>query len=228
MKLVHGLLFIIAASSVESQNLPNDMLQDNHLISNGMTDGLQKHHKKTKYKEYTDSRCRTDEGKKGKTGEDYDTYNYIPNMYDQDDCEEKCSSDPSCTGYEFKKYRVCEIWHAKSEKQIPITKKELTASGKKKLNMKSTKVVAAVPTIMKKGRMVTNMTLITTEFMSTQKVIAKSFVLLNLTARDSNSRERRDVRYGMLNRRNIIPKKGGGAVTGKNNIELIWESSTFI
>jgi len=116
MKLVHGLLFIIAASSVESQNLPNDMLQDNHLISNGMTDGLQKHHRKPEYKEYTDSRCRTDEGKEGKTGEEYDTYNYIPYQYDQDDCEELCSGDPSCTGYEFKQYRVCEIWHEKSKK----------------------------------------------------------------------------------------------------------------
>jgi len=116
MNLVHGLLFIIAASSVESQNLPNDMLQDNHLISNGMTDGLQKHHKKPKYKKYKNSRCRTDEGKQGKTGEQYDTYNYIPYQYDKDKCEEKCSGDPSCTGYEFKKHRVCEIWHETSKK----------------------------------------------------------------------------------------------------------------
>jgi len=81
-----------------------------------MTDGLQKHHKKPKYKKYKDSRCRTDEGKQGKTGEQYDTYNYIPYQYDKDKCEEKCSGDPSCTGYEFKKHRVCEIWHEKSKK----------------------------------------------------------------------------------------------------------------
>jgi len=119
MKLVHGLLFIIAASSVESQHLPkmnaNDMLHDNHLISSDMTDGLQK--QKPKYTEYQNSRCRTDKGKEGKDGKEYKMYSYKKHHYEKDDCKNKCSSDHKCTGFEFKEEKGCEVWHKKSKKQ---------------------------------------------------------------------------------------------------------------
>merc|ERR1711957_244621 len=143
-KLVHGLLFIIAASSVESQHLPkmnaNDMLHDNHLISSDMTDGLQK--QKPKYTEYQNSRCHTDKVKKGRM---------VKNI--------RCIPTKSITmkkmiakinvlltinarASNLRRRRVVRYGIKNRRNREPIKKKMLTVTGKNnRINIKSTKIV---------------------------------------------------------------------------------------
>jgi len=86
----------------------------------------------------------------------------------------------------------------------------------KNQNIQSTKIVAVVPTRVKKGRMVKNIRCIPTKSITMTKMIAKINVLLTINARASNLRRRRVVRYGIKNRRNREPiKKKMRTVTGK-------------
>mmetsp|Transcript_42680 Transcript_42680/g.83905 ORF Transcript_42680/g.83905 Transcript_42680/m.83905 type:complete len:149 (-) Transcript_42680:291-737(-) len=129
MKLSCALL-IITASSVKGQKVRgsspetnrNDLLRDSHLVSKLVEETtihtpIKKNHSADQcdgydgYERYQNARCRTESGREGEDGEEYDLYK----GYSRDKCEEKCRNDYDCTGFEWNKKKVCEIWNYESD-----------------------------------------------------------------------------------------------------------------
>mmetsp|Transcript_42681 Transcript_42681/g.83907 ORF Transcript_42681/g.83907 Transcript_42681/m.83907 type:complete len:151 (-) Transcript_42681:291-743(-) len=131
MKLSCALL-IITASSVKGQKVRgsspetnrNDLLRDSHLVSklvdkttihildkNLDGDRTDKYDGYDGYDRYQNARCRTDSGREGDDGEEYNLYK----GYTKDECEQKCYNDYECTGFEWNKKKVCEIWNYESD-----------------------------------------------------------------------------------------------------------------
>ena len=130
MKLSCALL-IITASFVKGQKVRgsspetnrNDLLRDSHLVSklvdktsihildkNLDGDRTDKCDGYYGYERYQNARCRTNSGKEGDDGDEYDSYE----GYTTDECEQKCYNDQDCTGFEWNKKKVCEIWYYQS------------------------------------------------------------------------------------------------------------------
>ena len=128
-------LLIIAASSVKGQDIRvssqkvngNDLLHDNHLVAHLVPKGAEEFEDSSTfqpfyYSKYKNVRCRTDDMEEGDEGnKSCDDYRMYKNYGSLDKCEEKCSEDPKCTGFEWNRKENCEIW--KSESQCNCTEK---------------------------------------------------------------------------------------------------------
>jgi len=86
-----------------------DILQDINEESN--VDGSMTHTRgwghTSYYRKKENKGCRNYQGKRGRSGKDYDLYNHVSKSY----CESKCDGLSHCYGYEYSSHdSKCEIW----------------------------------------------------------------------------------------------------------------------